>query len=176
MVYLSLEPPRTHLAPHRKEVFLLDQKGLVRMMILMTIRRNEGKMPCVTSNDATPKVSTCAKYAVDVQPIPLRQRNNRVVHHIYLNRLRDILDTLREIVKEARSKRHYDNNQDYACVYTKRSQELLENVSASCPKVDNKRDTIIATTPVTMKKHVTFADPLETSSNNPPKFAKQQTV
>nr|GFB29149.1 hypothetical protein [Tanacetum cinerariifolium] len=76
-----------------------------------------------------------------------------VVHHGYLNHLRDTLDTLREIVKEAR-----------------------KNVSGSCPKVDNKRDTIIATPPTTRKKHATFADPLETSGNNPPKIVKQQTV
>nr|GEW25802.1 integrase, catalytic region, zinc finger, CCHC-type, peptidase aspartic, catalytic [Tanacetum cinerariifolium] len=59
-------------------------------------------MPCVTSNDATPKVPACVKYAIDVQLIPPHQRNNRVVHHGYLNRLRDTLDTLCEIVKEAR--------------------------------------------------------------------------
>nr|GEX35380.1 hypothetical protein [Tanacetum cinerariifolium] len=41
----------------------------------------KGKMPCVTSNDATPKVPVCAKYAIDVQPIPPLQRNSRVVHH-----------------------------------------------------------------------------------------------
>nr|GEU51091.1 retrovirus-related Pol polyprotein from transposon TNT 1-94 [Tanacetum cinerariifolium] len=136
----------------------------------------KGKMPCVTSNDATPKVPACAKYEIDVQPIPPRQRNNMVVHHSYLNLLRDTLDTLCEIVEEARSKRPSDNNLDYACVYTKRSQELLENVSASCPKADNKQDTIISTTPVTRKNHVTFAGPLETSGNNPPKIFKQQTM
>nr|GEX19928.1 retrovirus-related Pol polyprotein from transposon TNT 1-94 [Tanacetum cinerariifolium] len=38
-------------------------------------------MPCVTSNDATPKLPAFAKYAIDVQPIPPRQRNNRVVYH-----------------------------------------------------------------------------------------------
>nr|GEU32378.1 retrovirus-related Pol polyprotein from transposon TNT 1-94 [Tanacetum cinerariifolium] len=52
------------------------------------------KISCVTSNDATPKVPACAKHAIDVQPIPPRQRNNRVVHHDYLNRLKDTLDTL----------------------------------------------------------------------------------
>nr|GEW08917.1 hypothetical protein [Tanacetum cinerariifolium] len=133
-------------------------------------------MPCVTSNDATPKVLACAKYAIDVQPILPRQRNSRVVHHGYLNRLRDTLYTLRKIVKEVKSKRPSNNNLDYACVYTKRSQELFKNVSASCPKADNKRDIIIATTPATRKKHVTFVDPLETSGNNPPKMVKQQTV
>nr|GEX20396.1 uncharacterized mitochondrial protein AtMg00810-like [Tanacetum cinerariifolium] len=67
-----------------------------------TITQLKGKMPCVTSNDATPKVPACVKYAIDVQPIPLRQRNNRFVHHGYLNRLRDTLDIICEIVEEAR--------------------------------------------------------------------------
>nr|GEW67751.1 hypothetical protein [Tanacetum cinerariifolium] len=41
----------------------------------------KGKMSCITSNDASPKVPACAKYAIDVQPIPPHQRNNRVVQH-----------------------------------------------------------------------------------------------
>ncbi|GKA37584.1 retrovirus-related pol polyprotein from transposon TNT 1-94 [Tanacetum coccineum] len=94
----------------------------------------KGKMPCVTSNVESPKVSVFEKYAIEVESIPPSQRNNRDVHYHYLNRLRDTLDTLRKIVEEARSKRLSDHSLDYACVYTKRSQELLENVSALCPK------------------------------------------
>ncbi|GKD04790.1 hypothetical protein Tco_1179764 [Tanacetum coccineum] len=105
-------------------------------------------MPCVTSNVTTPKVSIFKKYAIDAEPP--RQRNNREVHHGYLNRLRDTLDTLHEIVEEARSKRPSDNN--------------------------NIRDKFIAATPITRKKKVTFADPLETSGNNRPKHVKQQTA
>ncbi|GJS91834.1 hypothetical protein Tco_0774470 [Tanacetum coccineum] len=133
-------------------------------------------MPCVTIDVKTPKVSAFEKYAIDVEPIPPRQRSNRNVHHGYLNSLKDTLDTLREIVEEARSELPSDSNLDYACVYTKRSQELLANASASCPKAVNKRDKFIATTPVTKKKRVTFADPLETSGNNTPKHVKQQSV
>ncbi|GKC99735.1 retrovirus-related pol polyprotein from transposon TNT 1-94 [Tanacetum coccineum] len=59
-------------------------------------------MPCVTSNVTTPKVSAFEKYVIDVEPIPPRQRNNREVHHGYLNSLRNTLDILREIVEEAR--------------------------------------------------------------------------
>nr|GEU82839.1 retrovirus-related Pol polyprotein from transposon TNT 1-94 [Tanacetum cinerariifolium] len=80
------------------------------------------------------------QYAIDVEPIPPSQRNNRNVQQGYLNRLKDTLDTLREIVEEARSKRTFDNSLEYACVYTTTSQELLENVIASCPKTVNKRD------------------------------------
>ncbi|GJT14596.1 hypothetical protein Tco_0861638 [Tanacetum coccineum] len=88
-------------------------------------------MPCVTSNVESPKVSVFEKYAIKVESIPPSQRNGRDVHHHYLNRLRDTLDTLREIVEEARSKRPSDHSLDYACVYTKWSQELLENCSRS---------------------------------------------
>ncbi|GJR49825.1 hypothetical protein Tco_1400346 [Tanacetum coccineum] len=113
---------------------------------------------------------------LSVELIPPSQRNNRDVHHHYLNRLRDTLDTLHEIVKEARSKRPSDHSLDYACVYTKRSQELLENVSASCLKARNKRDKVIATTPLTRKKHVTLADPLETSGNNTTNHVKHPAI
>ncbi|GJS27416.1 hypothetical protein Tco_0488036 [Tanacetum coccineum] len=136
----------------------------------------KGKMPCVTNNVVTPKVSAIAKYAIEVESIPASLKNNRNIHHHYLNRLRDILDTLREIVEQGRSKRPSDNSLEYACVYTKRSQELLANVRASCPKESNKQDNGIATTPLTRKKHVTFADPLETSGTNPTNHVKQPTV
>ncbi|GJR12271.1 retrovirus-related pol polyprotein from transposon TNT 1-94 [Tanacetum coccineum] len=59
-----------------------------------------GKMPCVTNNVVTPKVSTIAKYAIKVEFIPASLKNNRNIHHHYLNRLRDILDTFREIVEQ----------------------------------------------------------------------------
>ncbi|GJW26507.1 retrovirus-related pol polyprotein from transposon TNT 1-94 [Tanacetum coccineum] len=136
----------------------------------------KGKMPYVTNNVESPKVSVFEKYAIEVESIPPSQRNNRDVHHHYLNCLRDTLDTLRKIVEEARSKRPSDHSLDHVCVYTKRSQELLENVSASCPKARNKRDKVIATTPLTRKNHVTFADPLETSGNNTTNHVKHPTV
>ncbi|GJT29333.1 retrovirus-related pol polyprotein from transposon TNT 1-94 [Tanacetum coccineum] len=170
---------------HYQELFnsikIMRVKTIERTMSLQTKIENlnnqlKGKMPCVTSNVESPKVSIFEKYAIEVESIPLSQRNNKDVHHYYLNRLRDTLDTLYEIVKEARSKRPSDHSLDYACVYTKRSQELLENVSALCPKVRNKQDKVIATTPLTRKKHVTFADPLETSSNNATNHVKHPTV
>nr|GEU57823.1 integrase, catalytic region, zinc finger, CCHC-type, peptidase aspartic, catalytic [Tanacetum cinerariifolium] len=63
-------------------------------------------------------------------------------------------------------KRTSDNSLKYACVYTKTSQELLENMIASCPKTVNKRDRYNASTHTKRNKHVTFAEPLETSPNN----------
>nr|GEV15046.1 integrase, catalytic region, zinc finger, CCHC-type, peptidase aspartic, catalytic [Tanacetum cinerariifolium] len=92
--------------------------------------------------------------------------NENVIPKGYRNHLKDTLDTLREMVEEARSKRTSDNSLEYACVYTKTSQELLENVIALCPKTAKKRDRYNASTHAERNKHVTFAKPLKTSPNN----------
>nr|GFC55400.1 hypothetical protein [Tanacetum cinerariifolium] len=133
----------------------------------------KGKMPVIPNENVIPKVSVCNKYAIDVEPIPPSQRNNRNVQQGYLNHLQDTLDTLCKIVEEARSNRPSDNSLKYACVYTKTSHELLENVIASYPKTVNKRDRYNASTHAKRNKHVTFAEPLETSPNNTSTQVKQ---
>nr|GEU59757.1 integrase, catalytic region, zinc finger, CCHC-type, peptidase aspartic, catalytic [Tanacetum cinerariifolium] len=130
-------------------------------------------MPAIINENVIPKVFICNKYEIDVEQIPPSQRNNRNVQQGYLNHLKDTLDTLYEIVKEARSKRTSENSLEYACVYTKASQELLENVIVSCPKMVNKIDRYNASTHAKRNKHVTFAEPLETSPNNTSTQVKQ---
>ncbi|GJS05051.1 hypothetical protein Tco_0321559 [Tanacetum coccineum] len=79
-------------------------------------------------------------YAIDVEPIPPRNRNNREVHVDYLKHLKESIETLCEIVEEAKIEKPLDNALGNACFYTKRSQELLEYVTGTCPKEFNKRD------------------------------------
>ncbi|GJZ62332.1 hypothetical protein Tco_0618469 [Tanacetum coccineum] len=136
----------------------------------------KGKIKTVTSDVVKPKVSVFEKYAIDVEPLPANQRNNRMVHDNFIKHLRESLETLRKIVEEASSKKPSNNDLAYACIFAKRSQELLENVSASGPKAVNNRDKYIATTPLTRKKHVTFAEPLETSNHNTSKHVQQPKV
>ncbi|GJZ41952.1 retrovirus-related pol polyprotein from transposon TNT 1-94 [Tanacetum coccineum] len=69
--------------------------------------------------------SSCTgRYVIDVKPLPPRIRNNREAHLDYLNHLKESVETLREIVKEARVERPIDRSLAYACLYTKHSQEL----------------------------------------------------
>ncbi|GJT42262.1 retrotransposon protein, putative, ty3-gypsy subclass [Tanacetum coccineum] len=74
------------------------------------------------------------------------EKKTITTHDLELEIQGDTLDTLREIVKEARSKRPSDHSLDYVCVYTKR------------------------------KNHVTFADPLETSGNNTTNHVKHLAI
>ncbi|GKA79319.1 integrase, catalytic region, zinc finger, CCHC-type containing protein [Tanacetum coccineum] len=69
-----------------------------------------------------------------------------------------------------------DNALNYACQYTKLSQELLEYVIGTCPKSFNERDNKAPSTPVTRKKQVTFNDKLGTSSSNTQKHEVHQKV
>nr|GEY84597.1 retrovirus-related Pol polyprotein from transposon TNT 1-94 [Tanacetum cinerariifolium] len=62
------------------------------------------------------------------------------VHLDYLKYLKESVETLREIVEEAKVKRPLDISLASACLYTKHSQELLEYVIGTCPKDLNKRD------------------------------------
>ncbi|GJT08579.1 hypothetical protein Tco_0843041 [Tanacetum coccineum] len=69
---------------------------------------------CVTIPDCKPKVLAPGRYLIDVEPIPSRLKKNREVHLHYIKRLKENVETLHEIVEEA--KRYYTNsNSNTSC-------------------------------------------------------------
>ncbi|GJS25813.1 retrovirus-related pol polyprotein from transposon TNT 1-94 [Tanacetum coccineum] len=118
----------------------------------------KNKMKCITLNSVKPRVLAPGTYAIDVEPIPPHNRNNREVHLDYLKHLKESVKTLREIVEEAKVEKPLDRSLASACLYTKHSQELLEYVIGTFPKDFNKQDKKHASTPLTRKKQVTFED------------------
>nr|GEZ29888.1 Gag-Pol polyprotein [Tanacetum cinerariifolium] len=111
----------------------------------------KNKMKCVTVPAKKPKVLAPGMYAIDVEPIPPRIRNNREVHLDYLKHLKESVENLHEI-------------------------ELLEYVIGTCPKDFNARDKKLASTPFTKKKQATFKEPCETSAHNTPTHPEQQNM
>ncbi|GJZ61059.1 hypothetical protein Tco_0617196 [Tanacetum coccineum] len=110
------------------------------------------------------------------KPIPHPLKNNRSAHLNYISHLKESVEIVREIVEEARVVKPLDNALNYACQYTKLSQELLEYVIGTCPKSFNERDNKAPSTPVTRKKQVTFNDKPGTSSSNTQKHEVHQKV
>ncbi|GJU17033.1 hypothetical protein Tco_1144999 [Tanacetum coccineum] len=106
-------------------------------------------------------------YAINVEPTSPHNRNNRKVHLDYLKHLKECVETVREVLEEARIEKLLDNALAYAYLYTKRSQELLEYVFGSCLKEFSPRDKKVATTPLTRKKQVTFKETCKTSGSKP---------
>ncbi|GKC60640.1 hypothetical protein Tco_1088238 [Tanacetum coccineum] len=97
---------------------------------------------CVTIPDSKPKVLAPGRYPIDVEPIPPRLKKNREVHLHYIKHLKENVETLREIVEEAKVKRPLDTSLASACRYTKHSQELLEYVIGTCPTRINSSSSI----------------------------------
>ncbi|GJW68564.1 hypothetical protein Tco_0122988, partial [Tanacetum coccineum] len=72
----------THAKTIEKTTSLLTENEKLKAHI-------KGTMPCVTMPTEKPKVLTPGMYAIDVEPIPPRNRNNREVHLDYLKHLKE---------------------------------------------------------------------------------------
>ncbi|GJX78974.1 hypothetical protein Tco_0327123, partial [Tanacetum coccineum] len=116
------------------------------------------KVKNVTKDHVKPTVLAPGKYAIDIEPIPPSNRNNREVHLDYLKHLKESVKILREIVEEAKVERPLDRSIISTCRYTKHSQELLEYAIGTCPKDYNQRDKKHDPTPLIRKKQVTFEE------------------
>nr|GEU91115.1 hypothetical protein [Tanacetum cinerariifolium] len=98
------------------------------------------------------------KYAIDVEPLPSRLRNNREAHLDYLRHLKESVETIRKIVEEAKVVRPLDSSVISACRYTKHSQELLEYAIGTCPQDSHQRDKKHALASLIKKKQVIFVE------------------
>ncbi|GJV06034.1 retrovirus-related pol polyprotein from transposon TNT 1-94 [Tanacetum coccineum] len=146
-----------------KEKNLKKELHSVKMQFTSTINHNKSMVEEVT-------------YAIDVDPLPSRLRNNREAHLDYLKHFKESVETVREIVEEAKVERPLDRSLASACLYTKHSQELLEYAIGTCPKYFNQKDKKHAYTPLNKKKQVTFEDQCVTSNNNTHKHVEQQNI
>nr|GEY56569.1 hypothetical protein [Tanacetum cinerariifolium] len=75
----------------------------------------------VSKAKVQPLVLTRTKHAVDVEPIVPRLRNNREAHLDYLRHLKENVETIRDIVEEAKVVRPLDRSIVSACRYTQHS-------------------------------------------------------
>nr|GEZ69642.1 integrase, catalytic region, zinc finger, CCHC-type, peptidase aspartic, catalytic [Tanacetum cinerariifolium] len=64
--------------------------------------KNVNLKTSVNKDKVKPQVLTRAKHAIDVKPIVPRLRNNRDAHLAYLRNLKEIVETIRDIVDEAK--------------------------------------------------------------------------
>nr|GEV01110.1 integrase, catalytic region, zinc finger, CCHC-type, peptidase aspartic, catalytic [Tanacetum cinerariifolium] len=96
---------------HYKELYdsikITRAKDIEQTTALLTENENlkakiNEKMKCVTMDSIKPRVLAPGRYAINVKPSLLRIRNNREVYLDYLKHLKESVETLREIVEEAR--------------------------------------------------------------------------
>nr|GEY13923.1 integrase, catalytic region, zinc finger, CCHC-type, peptidase aspartic, catalytic [Tanacetum cinerariifolium] len=97
---------------HYKELYdsikITRAKYIDQTTALLTENENlkvqiNAKKKYVTIDSVTPKVLAPGMYAIDVEPIPPCLRINKEVHLDYLKNLKESIETLREIVEEAKA-------------------------------------------------------------------------
>ncbi|GJY56924.1 hypothetical protein Tco_0456039 [Tanacetum coccineum] len=93
-------------------------------------------------------------YKLDLEQLYPKLRKNREAHVDYLKKATEHSDTLRDIVKQARSQQPLDIALDYACKFTIRIQELLVYASATCPSSLHMNEKLVAITPMNKRKKV----------------------
>ncbi|GJT12869.1 hypothetical protein Tco_0859911 [Tanacetum coccineum] len=72
---------------------------------------------------------------------------------------------LRDLVEHVKSKYPLDQSLESACRYAKLVQELLTNISKTCPSINNADGKLVAVTPKNKDKSVRFTKPVTSSRN-----------
>ncbi|GKG02725.1 hypothetical protein Tco_0310361, partial [Tanacetum coccineum] len=73
----------------------------------------EGNLKVAARSSVKTKVLAPGMYAIDVEPIPPRLKNKRNAHLTYINHLKESVETVKEIVEEARVVKWYVLNYTY---------------------------------------------------------------
>nr|GEU32897.1 integrase, catalytic region, zinc finger, CCHC-type, peptidase aspartic, catalytic [Tanacetum cinerariifolium] len=146
---------------HYKELYdnfkITCTKNIEQVTALTTKNVNlkaqiQDKVNSVSKDHVKPKVLAPGKYSTNVEPIVPRLKNNREAHLDYLKHLKESVETIRDIVEEAKVVRPLDRSLVSACRYTKHSQELLEYTIGTCLPDSQQRDKKLDPAPLRVKR------------------------
>ncbi|GKF56016.1 hypothetical protein Tco_0166356, partial [Tanacetum coccineum] len=99
---------------------------------------------------------------IDMEPITPKLLNKRTTHPAYIKHTQEEATVLRDLVEHVKSKYLLDQSLKSACRYAKLIQELLTNISKTCPSINNADGAVI---PKNKDKRVRFTKPVTSSGN-----------
>ncbi|GJU13296.1 retrovirus-related pol polyprotein from transposon TNT 1-94 [Tanacetum coccineum] len=167
-VQVSKLTDRSSAVDRAQDVKALDSKNLELTKHVSTLpEQNEyfrvenekaqlkGNTKCVTMDSVKPKVLAPGMYAINVEPIPPHLKNNRDAHLDYLTHLKECVETIREIVEEARHAKPLDNALASSCMQQKVHQSNVSVIpsrgvsssteaSGSKPRSNTKNNRILS--------------------------------
>nr|GEY69331.1 hypothetical protein [Tanacetum cinerariifolium] len=150
-----------------KEETLKKELYYIKLQLDSTINHNKSMVEAVTflKKDFKQKENKYLEDFLDMKSLKekVEDRNNRDAHLDYLRHLKESVETIRDIVEEAKVVMPLDRSIVSACRYTKHSQELLEYVIGTCPQGSQQQAKQLAHIPLIRKKQVTFAKPSDKS-------------
>ncbi|GJT91452.1 hypothetical protein Tco_1080297 [Tanacetum coccineum] len=112
----------------------------------------------------------------NVEPITPKLLNNRTAHSAYIKHTQEEVVVLGGIVKHVKANYPLDHPLESACRYTKQIQDLLTNISKTCPSINNSGEKLVAVTPKNKDKRVRFTEPVTSSGNTNTKTASSSNL
>ncbi|GJT14427.1 retrovirus-related pol polyprotein from transposon TNT 1-94 [Tanacetum coccineum] len=113
---------------------------------------------------------------IDVEPINPKLLNKKTAHSAYIKHTQEEATVLRDLVEQVKSKYLLDHSLESACRYAKLIQELLTNISKTCPSINNTDGKLVAVTPKNKDKRVKFTEPVTSSGNTITKIASTSNL
>ncbi|GJV09774.1 retrovirus-related pol polyprotein from transposon TNT 1-94 [Tanacetum coccineum] len=141
----------------------LQEKVLVITALKDDLRKLKGK--ALVDNDVTKHPSDPEMLKIDVEPITPKLLNKQTAHSAYIKHTQEEATVLRDLVEHVKSKYPLDQSLESACRYAKLVQELLTNISKTCPSINNADGKLVAVTPKNKDKSVRFTKPVTSSGN-----------
>nr|GEV98207.1 retrovirus-related Pol polyprotein from transposon TNT 1-94 [Tanacetum cinerariifolium] len=147
---------------HDNQEELINQFSKLEVNHLNMQLKYQNLKDSLGNNPSTPDKDTPDFDSVFV----IGKMNNRDAHLDYLRHLNKSVETIHDIVEEARVVRPLDRSIVSACRYTKHSQELLEYAIGTCPQGYQQRAKQLAHIPLIRKTQVIVAKPSDKSDSN----------
>ncbi|GJR16721.1 retrovirus-related pol polyprotein from transposon TNT 1-94 [Tanacetum coccineum] len=152
----------------------LQEKVLVITALKDDLRKLKGK--ALVDNDVTKHPSDPEMLKIDVEPITPKLLNKKTTHSAYIKHTQEEATVLRDLVEHVKSKYPLDQSSESACRYAKRIQELLTNISKTCPSINNADGILVAVTPKNKDERVRFTEPVTSSGNTNTKTSSSSNL
>ncbi|GJT02518.1 retrovirus-related pol polyprotein from transposon TNT 1-94 [Tanacetum coccineum] len=113
----------------------LQEQGLIVTALKNDLRKLKGKAlvdDAVTKHTIDPEMRK-----IDLEPITPKLLNKRTAHSAYIKYTQKEVVVLRDLVEHVKANYPLDHSLESAFRYTKLIQELLTNISKTCPSINN---------------------------------------
>ncbi|GJW27138.1 retrovirus-related pol polyprotein from transposon TNT 1-94 [Tanacetum coccineum] len=145
------------------KLIAVKEKVLVITTLEDDLRKLKGK--AILDNKVTKHPSDPEMLKIDVKPITPKLLNKQTAHSAYIKHTQEETIVLRDLVEHVKLKYPLDQSLESACRYAKLVQELLTNISNTCPSINNVDGKLVVVTPKNKDKSVRFTKPVTSSGN-----------
>ncbi|GJV38596.1 retrovirus-related pol polyprotein from transposon TNT 1-94 [Tanacetum coccineum] len=160
------------------ETELLNKKDFEKVLVITALKDDLRKLKgkALVDNVVTKHTIDPEMLKIDMEPITPKLLNKKTAYSAYIKHTQEEVAVLRDLVEHVIANYPLDHSLESACRYTKLIQELLTNISKTCPSINNTDGKLVAVTPKNKDKRVRFTEPITSSRNKNTKASSSSNL